>query len=161
MKSSIVYLNLFFASISSVILIVDQTETTINLLKETQLLSKNTTCLPVTTDDTAFQSTSDYEVYRDIKTDHKLTLNLSKLYLGIPRTKGPTFPEFLYASPSTRLDRIYLLNLAAIVSGEKDLGDTDNLWSQREELTDDESIIFVFSDEADVEWFYCEEKLIK
>ena len=91
------------------ITIETQTETTIKILKETHLLSNTTVCLAVAADDSVFKVNADYQVYRDIKNDNDtgLSLNLTKLYLGIPRTLGARFPEFLYASPSTRLDRIY------------------------------------------------------
>lgn len=157
----------FFPFSSATITIEPQTETTIKILKQAHLLSNTTVCLSVTADDTVFYSKDDYEVYRDIKNDKDtggLSLNLTKLYLGIPRTEGARFPEFLYASPSTRLDRIYVLDMEAVVgnggkeNGGKENGGKGGFWGESEALSDDDSIIFVFSDEANVEWFFCENK---
>ena len=61
---------------------------------------------------------TEVEIYRDMKDDHELTLNLTKLYLGIPKVTGSNLPEFVYASPSTRLDRIYVLNFSAVISNQ-------------------------------------------
>lgn len=53
------------------------------------------------------------------------------------------------------LNALYVLNLELLAGNG---GKIDGPWGESEPLSDDESIIFVFSDEADVEWFFCENK---